>query len=139
MLSRLPAMGQGDYLSAFRRLASGQPMGQRGKCRFVRHKCRAGVHVGGLRFLAPREPLSFPLQLQNEVGSHLGRTLHCFIHTAQLSEVRFVTCGLSSTTGKIIGRLQTFADFNTAARGVDQADVRIFQEVHERAVERSSV
>jgi len=38
----------------------------------VRHKGRVALHISGLCFLAAWEPLSFPLQLQKEVGSHLG-------------------------------------------------------------------
>ena len=37
----------------------------------VCYQC-AAVYVGGLRFLAPRETLSFPVPLQNEIGS-----VHC--------------------------------------------------------------
>ena len=90
------------------------------------HKCSAAVHVGGLRFLAPRETLSFPVQLQNEVGSHLGRTLHCFTQDGKTCCQR---CDLSHVDYHAqqarfkIGWLQTF--------GAHKPDVRIFQEVRQ--------
>ena len=84
--------------------------------------------------MAPREPLSFPVQLQNEVASHLGRTLHCF---KQDSKTCCQRCDLSHVDYHAqqarfkIGRLQTFAEFNLVAWGEHKPNVRIFQEVRQ--------
>ena len=44
----------------------------------VRHKRSPTVHVGRLGFLTAWQPLSYLVQLQNEVGPHLSRVLHRF-------------------------------------------------------------